>query len=43
MKQVYVYADKIYFLAQAKDLCKLIQQYANQYKTVQELIKAKLN
>ena len=43
MNQIYVYADKIYFLAKAKDLCRLIQQYTEQYNTVQELIKAKLN
>ncbi|WP_274377450.1 hypothetical protein [Desulforamulus ferrireducens] len=43
MMQVYVYADKVYFLAKAKDLCKLIKEYAEQHKTVQELIKAKLN
>ena len=43
MNQIYVYANKIYFLAKAKDLCKLIKQSAEQYHTVQELIKAKLN
>lgn len=43
MTQVYVYADKVYFLAKAKDLCKLIREYAVQYNTVQELIRAKLN
>ncbi|AEF94918.1 hypothetical protein Desca_2079 [Desulfotomaculum nigrificans CO-1-SRB] len=43
MTQVYVYANKVYFLSKAKDLCKLIQGYAEQYRTVQELIKAKLN
>lgn len=43
MTQVYIYADKVYFMAKAKDLCKLIQEYAQHYTTVQELIRAKLH
>lgn len=43
MSQLYVYSDRIYFLCQAKDLCKLIQEYAKEYGTVKNLIRAKLN
>ena len=38
MTQVYIYQDRVYFLCQVKDLCKLIREYAGQYHTVQELI-----
>lgn len=40
MMQVYVYTDKIYFCCKAKDLCKLIREYALEYSTVQEMINA---
>lgn len=38
--QVFVYPDKVYFSCQVKDLCKLISMYADEYKTVQDLLKA---
>ena len=40
MMQVYVYADKVYFCCKAKDLCKLIREYSQEYTTVQEMIHA---
>ncbi|MDO7786425.1 hypothetical protein [Desulforamulus aquiferis] len=38
---IYVYSDRVYFQCKAKDLCKLIHQFAEQYSTVKELINAK--
>ena len=43
MTRIYIYAGKVYFQCQVKDLCKLIKEYARQYTTVQDLIKAKLH
>ncbi|SHG75470.1 hypothetical protein [Desulforamulus hydrothermalis] len=43
MAQVYIYSDKVYFLCQVKDLCKLINQYACRHKTVEDLINATFN
>lgn len=40
MMQVYVYTDKIYFCCKVKDLCKLIQEYAFEYSTVEDMINA---
>lgn len=40
MMQVYIYEDKVFFLCKVGELCKLIQEYVGEYKTVQELINA---
>lgn len=43
LTEVYIYKNSVFIFGKVKDLRKLLAEYSKEYKTVRDLINAKLN